>query len=58
MGLFSGMFNCLYFSSQVGDDDDEQMKKKKKNRSEQKAISAKAPIVLSYFPINSNLSRL
>nr|POF23476.1 hypothetical protein CFP56_40053 [Quercus suber] len=59
MALFSALIKCFVpsSSSQVSDD---AMKadSSEKPKGKDKSKSSGAPIVLSYFPVNSNLSRL
>ncbi|GMY22258.1 protein QUIRKY-like [Fagus crenata] len=57
MALFSAFFKCFVPSSlsQVSDD---VIKADSSEKPKNKSKSSGAPIVVSYFPVNSNLSRL
>ncbi|POO00096.1 hypothetical protein TorRG33x02_042230 [Trema orientale] len=65
MALSSSFFNCFRpsSSSRVSDHIESSKKKvassmEKSSKSSSESKSSKAPVVLSYFPVNSYLSRL
>ncbi|PON52364.1 hypothetical protein PanWU01x14_210000 [Parasponia andersonii] len=63
MALFSSFFNCFHVpsssSSRVSDHVEcSELKVEKSKSSRSKSKSSKAPVVVSYFPVNSHLSRL
>ncbi|GFY92148.1 hypothetical protein Acr_08g0005440 [Actinidia rufa] len=64
MAFFSAVFNCFVQSlpsSQVSDDASSQKMRvasSVKLESKSPKTSSRAPIVVSYFPVSSNLSRL
>ncbi|PON41424.1 hypothetical protein TorRG33x02_338130 [Trema orientale] len=65
MALFSSFFHCFQVpsssSSRVSDHHIESAEPKverSKSSSTSKSKSSKAPVVVSYFPVNSYLSRL
>ncbi|TMW84110.1 hypothetical protein EJD97_025777, partial [Solanum chilense] len=57
MALFSGLFSCFTSNvpSRVCDDEN---KSKSSTTNTKKKSSSKAPIPISYFPINTQVSRL
>ncbi|KAK4738305.1 hypothetical protein R3W88_002002 [Solanum pinnatisectum] len=55
MAFFSGLFSCFMTSTRVCDDAN---KSKSSYANTKKKSSSKAPIPVSYFPINSQVSRL
>ncbi|GMY22223.1 hypothetical protein FCV25MIE_17464 [Fagus crenata] len=57
MALFSALFTCFVPSalSRVSDD---AMKADSSEKAKNKSKSSGAPIVVSYFPVNSYLSRM
>ncbi|KAL4601441.1 hypothetical protein ACB092_11G274000 [Castanea dentata] len=59
MALFSAFFKCFVPSSlsQVSDDA-MKAESSEKSKSKSKSKPSGAPIVVSYFPVNSMLSRL
>ncbi|KAK4591608.1 hypothetical protein RGQ29_016151 [Quercus rubra] len=59
MALFSAFFKCFVPSS-LSQVSDGAMKAEssEKSKSKSKSKPSGAPIVVSYFPVNSNLSRL
>ncbi|XAR54331.1 hypothetical protein NMG60_11029409 [Bertholletia excelsa] len=61
MALFSSVFGCLMPSSSRVNDDAGDLKKKAASPEKRKSVSrssSQAPIVMSYFPVNSQMSRL
>ncbi|KAF7137203.1 hypothetical protein RHSIM_Rhsim07G0052700 [Rhododendron simsii] len=62
MGFFSAIVSCFLPSRPPGTSDDSRSKKEKADPSsgkgERKSKSSQAPIVVSYFPVNSQPSRL
>ncbi|WOG95701.1 hypothetical protein DCAR_0415028 [Daucus carota subsp. sativus] len=63
MGLFSGIMSCFNptFSSRVNDKEnvkEEESSSSSNHKPESKSSGSKAPIPVSYFPINSRLSYL
>ncbi|GKV30285.1 hypothetical protein SLEP1_g39112 [Rubroshorea leprosula] len=62
MSFFSAIFSCFAPSSRVSSDDvaggDYKKAKGQSKHISRKSKSRGAPIVVSYFPLGSNLSRL
>ncbi|KAK4372202.1 hypothetical protein RND71_007586 [Anisodus tanguticus] len=62
MALFSGLLSCFSSvpssCSRVSDDVNNKSKSSEKLAAKSKKKSSSAPIIVSYFPINSQFSRL
>ncbi|KAE9584910.1 hypothetical protein Lalb_Chr25g0283431 [Lupinus albus] len=59
MALMSFFFNCFApSSSQIIDSKGSQLKSQSSEKPKSKSKSKGAPIVVSYFPVNSHPSRL
>ncbi|KAI3444957.1 hypothetical protein Pfo_001622 [Paulownia fortunei] len=60
MALFASFFSCfnVVSSSRVSDASGRHSKSSSSKKSKNKEKSPRAPIPMSYFPINSQISRL
>ncbi|WOG95700.1 hypothetical protein DCAR_0415027 [Daucus carota subsp. sativus] len=58
MGIFSGMLGCFSPSSSARVNDKENVKDKPNCLSSNHKSKSKAPIPVSYFPVNSRISYL